>query len=65
MSHSVSTLPITRTTMSSNTVNDKTGKPIHIGDTVSTRMRGGKRTGEVWHPDSSGSLIRHLTSGPC
>ncbi|KZV74122.1 hypothetical protein PENSPDRAFT_236748 [Peniophora sp. CONT] len=33
--------------MSSNTVNDKTGKPINIGDTVSTRIRGGKRTGEV------------------
>ena len=45
--------------MSSNTVNDKTGKPINIGDTVSTRIRGGKRTGEVWHRDLlTGSLSR-------
>jgi hypothetical protein len=36
--------------MSKNSVNevtDKTGEPIEVGDTVTTRMRGGKRTGEV------------------
>ena len=48
--------------MSSNTVNDKTGKPINIGDTVSTRMRGGKRTGEVWH-FLSGSFSRRSLPG--
>lgn len=32
---------------SSDTVHDKSGKPIHIGDTVSTKARGGKRVGEV------------------
>lgn len=26
---------------------DKQGEPIHVGDTVSTRIRGGKRTGVV------------------
>jgi hypothetical protein len=32
---------------SSDTVQDKTGKDIHEGETVSTKMRGGKRTGAV------------------
>lgn len=44
------TLLFTIPTMSSNTVKDKTGQPINIGDTVTTRIRGGKRTGEVRQP---------------
>jgi len=28
-------------------ITDKTGKPIHVGDTVVTKIRGGKRVGEV------------------
>ncbi|KAI4524769.1 hypothetical protein K525DRAFT_291590 [Schizophyllum commune Loenen D] len=33
--------------MSSSQVNDKHGEPIHVGDTVASKARGGRQYGEV------------------
>ena len=37
----------TRPIMSSKDIIDKRGEPIEVGDIVSTKIRGGKRTGVV------------------
>lgn len=33
--------------MDSQAITDKEGEPIHVGDTVYTKIRGGSRQGEV------------------
>jgi hypothetical protein len=43
-------------------VSDKTGTPIEVGDTVYTKIRGGKREGEVFVFFSSLSLSLSLSS---